>query len=94
MGGPGAVAEGWVDRFPGETESGPAGGISDLKPCTPAGEEQSLDGASDRLGGGEQDPRHCAVSVPEPDVGHKERAGTAETRGGVASLERDGDIGA
>lgn len=50
-----AGAGGWVDSFPGETDSGPAGGISDLKPCTLTGDEESLDGAADRLGGGEED---------------------------------------
>lgn len=46
---------GWVNSFPGETDSGPAGGISDLKPCTLTGDEESLDGAADRFGGGEGD---------------------------------------
>lgn len=44
-----------MDNFPGETDSGPAGGNSDRKPCTLTGDGDSLDGAADRFGGGGED---------------------------------------
>ena len=76
-----------------------------LRPCIIRGGEESLGGAAgdeakDTLGGVEicggvdSTSGDETTGGPRADIGDPETAGTAETRGGVEALFRDGDTAA